>query len=301
MQYSDRLNGFWEEGYHYYLEIRDAQLTLRRYDRVIMLETEIAYDADALERGERTVIELKDPVLSRTITGEAMSRIDELAYENGELTLVRDYPDGEKTVFTLKKVSRGPFDHIRIRDDEFLERLQGEWVRWTPNGPGEKLLIEGNHLSWNIWGGGRFHAVSFDYAPDVVKLVPEDLSRSDFGGFTAVCVEKDMLTTRMIIYDVTVPLTVFAREDMLDKITVPAAALEPIRSTMMQQPGPVNNGMIPNPGPFYGINTVPPVPEQKPIPRPHDNPAERARICACCGKEFQEDPPKFCPECGAPL
>ena len=29
MEYSDKLNGFWEEGYHFYFEIRDDKLTVR--------------------------------------------------------------------------------------------------------------------------------------------------------------------------------------------------------------------------------------------------------------------------------
>ena len=302
MTFSDKLNGFWEEGYHYYIEIRDARLTLRRYDRMITLETEISYDADALERGERTVIALEDPVLSRTVTGEFMSRIDELAYADGILTLVRNYLDEEKTAYTLRKTDHGPFDHIRIRDDEFVPALQGEWVRWTANGPGDVLTIQDRTLSWGIWGGGRFHAVSYNYAPDKVQLVPEDLTRENFPGFTAVKVEKDMLTTRMIVYDASVPLTVFVRRDMLDKVEIPGAAKQPIVSTMSARPLMPMDGNIPNPNPFPGIGKAPETPPKpSPFPLPHDDPAERTRICACCGQIFETDPPKFCSECGAPL
>ena len=56
MAFSDKLNGFWEEGYHYYLEFRDEKMTLRRYDRVIELETKVSYDAAAMDRGEGVVI-----------------------------------------------------------------------------------------------------------------------------------------------------------------------------------------------------------------------------------------------------
>ncbi|MBO4837806.1 MAG: hypothetical protein J5493_00320 [Lachnospiraceae bacterium] len=302
MTFSDKLNGFWEEGYHYYIEIRDSRLTLRRYDRLITLETEIAYDAATLERGERTVITLEDPVLSRTYTGDFMSRIDELAYEDGKLFLLRNYLDQEKVPYTLNKVDHGPFDHIRIRDDEFMDALQGEWVRWTSKGPGDVLTIEGRTLSWGILGGGRFHAVSYQYAPDEVHLVPEDLVSSNFSGFTAVTVEKDMLTTRMIVFDASVPLSVFVRRDMLDKVRIPDAAKQPMVSTMTCQPQTPLPGMIPNPEPLIPIGTVPkPAEKPAPFPLPHDDPAERARICACCGQIFEQDPPKFCPECGAPL
>ena len=42
MNYSDKLNGFWEEGYHVYAEIRDDKITLRNYMRKIDLETTIS-------------------------------------------------------------------------------------------------------------------------------------------------------------------------------------------------------------------------------------------------------------------
>ena len=29
MPYSEKLNGYWEEGYHYYMEFRDEKLTMR--------------------------------------------------------------------------------------------------------------------------------------------------------------------------------------------------------------------------------------------------------------------------------
>ena len=59
MKYSDKLNGYWEEGYHYYLEFRNEKLTVRGYNRAVSLKTKVSYDADKLEAGERTVIKNK--------------------------------------------------------------------------------------------------------------------------------------------------------------------------------------------------------------------------------------------------
>ena len=41
MAYSEKLNGYWEEGYHYYMEFRDEKLTMREYRRKIVLETTV--------------------------------------------------------------------------------------------------------------------------------------------------------------------------------------------------------------------------------------------------------------------
>ena len=131
MTYSKKLNGYWEEGYHYYLEFCDALLTVRGYDRAVQLETEISYDAEALERGERTVIQLKDKVLSRSLTGEMMTEIGELAWENGELEFLYHYPILGDTVYTLHKVDHGPFAHIILRDEEYMDKLTGFVKRHT--------------------------------------------------------------------------------------------------------------------------------------------------------------------------
>ena len=80
MKCSDKLNGFWEEGYHYYFEIDKDKLTVRDYRRAITLVTKISYDADALERGEATPIKLDDDVLSRDGYGNPFTMIRTLTY-----------------------------------------------------------------------------------------------------------------------------------------------------------------------------------------------------------------------------
>ncbi len=85
MKYSEKLNGYWEEGYHYYLEFRDDKLTVRNYSRKICLETSVSYVADSLEEGKRTVIKLENNILSKDYEGNMMSEIKELAYEDGRL------------------------------------------------------------------------------------------------------------------------------------------------------------------------------------------------------------------------
>lgn len=300
MRYSEELNGFWEEGYHYYLEIRGDRMTVRDYRRALVFETGISYDAEAIERGERTVIQMENNVISRDGDGNRMMEIRELAYDRGALDFLEYYTIMGEKRYRLKKVDHGPFDHIRIRDDEVLPGLQGVWKEWPKDGRGTDLVIRGNRLSWGIWGGGAFHAVSYDYAPDKVRLVPENLTDSNFSGFTEIMVEKDMLTTRRIIFDVSVPLTVFAREEMLEKIEVPPAALEPIRSTMLPPDGAP---------PIMGQPFRVPVMPEKPLTdkRPHleaeipRNPLNGYALrCPNCGFESNGES-KFCPECGSDL
>ncbi|MBQ6149036.1 MAG: hypothetical protein IJI83_05785, partial [Oscillospiraceae bacterium] len=116
MRYSDRLNGYWEEGYHLYIEIRDEKITIRDYRRKIMRETLISYDADSLERNEKTLISLENNVLSLSLADEPMSWIAEMFYESDQLHIRRScsYSDEEQN-YILHKVDHGPFDHLKIR------------------------------------------------------------------------------------------------------------------------------------------------------------------------------------------
>lgn len=290
MTYSDKLNGFWEEGYHYYLEFRNDTLTVRDYRRSIMLRTTVTYDAAALESGQKTEIIPADRVLSRTAVGEMMTMIKELHYDNGALILLYYYTIlGEKT-YTLHKVDHGPFDHIRIRDDEFLPMLQGRWEMWSKSGDSHSfMLITGSLISCFGMENRPFHAVSFNYSPDKVYLVPANLTDNDFGAFTRVEVLPDMLTTTMMVCDMSCPLSVFARKEMLDKITVPPDALRPAVCTML----PPDNTFIP-------MKIPEPVPQSASESPKACN--ANPMFCPECGYRLpQEAPLRFCPECGREL
>lgn len=304
MKYSEKLNGYWEEGYHYYLEFRNDHLTVRNYRRAIAIETTVVYDADRLESGARTVITLADNVLSRDAEGEMMSEIKELAYENGQLQLLYYYTIMGETHYTLTKKEEGPFDHIRIRDEEFLEKLQGVWTEWKPKEMREKLkgfplTIKGNEVSWMSPRSSRFHVVSYRHAPEKVYLVPENLIDENFSGYTRVEVLPDMLTTTVMVCDMSMPLTVFAREDMLDKIEVPAAALRPPHNPMNPA-----GGMLPRYN-FMGMSMMPPVSVSAPVPTSpnpgHDPESSENGYCPRCGYALATPLPRFCPECGTKL
>ena len=308
MAYSEKLNGYWEEGYHYYMEFRDEKLTMREYRRKIILETTVRYDAEALDRGEETEIIPADPVFDRWPSGKMAMEIRSLRYVGGELKLLEYYTIMGEKEYTLKKVDGGPFRHIRIRDEEVLPRLRGTWLDWRAwqNGKRSALTIQGNTLSWGVFGGGKIHAVSYDYAPEKVWLVPEDLTESGFGGFNDVEVRGNMLVTGLIVMDMSMPSSVFAREEDLDTIQVPESAKAAPRSTMgpavmmTSAPpafGPVG-GFMGMGTPFGGIGQM----NQTMTGAQKDMGGKAAekklRYCAGCGRPNYEAEAKFCPDCG---
>ena len=296
MGYSDKLNGYWEEGYHYYMEFRDDKLTMREYRRKVILETTVRYDAAALDRGEETEIVPADPVFDRWPDGRMAMEIRSLRYVGGELKMLQYYTIMGEKEYTLKKVEGGPFRHICIRDEEVLPRLQGLWREWRPGGKGSALTIEGNSLAWEGMGG-KVHAISRDYAPERILLVPEDLTEDDFGAFCEVEVKGNMLVTRRIVMDMSVPSSVFAREKDLDSIEVPESAKTAPRSTMGPAAilsSPMSSGPM---GGFLGMGTAFGGMGQA-LTQNKKAEEKKPRYCAGCGRPIYEAEANFCPECG---
>ena len=270
MSASDILNGYWEEGYHYYLEFQDDSLIVRGYDRKVVLETKVSYE----EKDDLIEIRLKDNFLSYTYDHQMMSEIRRLTYEDGLLKLLYHSTINGETEYVLKKVDHSPFSHIIIRDEEYIDSLQGKWYRW--NGNGDYLEIKGNKVYWMNMEE-EFHVVSYVSVPDKVQLVPADLCQGNFRGFTSIDVKEDMLTCYMIVYDMSVPLSVFARKEMLEKISVPEEAKRKPSNTMTSDHRPLN--------PFVEKEE-----ENKEVFR-----------CPECGAEYKKEIPKFCSECGRKL
>lgn len=290
MGYSQKLDGFWEEGYHFYVEIRDEKITIRDYRRKVMTETELSYDAESVERGVRTEIVLANRNLSTNCDGEPMSWFEDMYFEDGQIHATECYSFMDRRdPYVLKKVDHGPFDHIVIRDEEYLERLQGVWKDCkSPDKEYLDLVIRDDTVQM-MGEPQRFHVVSYTDtgSPEDVYIVPYDLTQSDFGGFTRIQVKPDTLTTRMLVCDMSVPLSVYARADMVDKITLPREAEQPAVSVMT--PGPMTSGPMMG---FMGL-------VQETAARARTN----FRFCPECGEKLATDGkvPKFCSNCGTKL
>ena len=132
--------------------------------------------------------------------------------------------------------------------------------------------------------------ISYRYDPNKVLLTPEDLSREQFRGITQIEVLPDMLVTKMIVYDMDIPDTVFARRDKLDTIIPPPSATKTPRNTMTYRGGG-ENIMVMGMGMGGLAGTA---------PKSGGNDG-RCRFCPGCGKDFGDKPPKFCTECGNSL
>lgn len=231
------LDGYWEEGYHYYLEISGKKAVLRDYAKRIIFETVIRYDRRKLRSGEKTELSLGETVLSCTAGGEPMSWIRSLTFEEGRIVMEYHYTVmGDKT-YVLEKADHGPFYEYVIRDNEILPEIQGLWLEWQQNGAdGRGLRIDKNVLRYGTEEYDLFktkvHAVSYRGSPDRVFLTPEDLTVTEFPGMTQIDVKKDMLTSRMIICDVSTPLSVFLRKENYGSADIPPEAKEKERNLM---------------------------------------------------------------------
>lgn len=326
MKYSEKLNGYWEEGYHYYLEFRDDRLTVRNYRRDIAIETTIEYDAELLERGERTLIKLENAILSRDYQGEMMTEIKELVYEAGELKLLYNYTICGETLYSLHKTENGPFSHIIIHED-MPERLQGHWIVWhadlssPEDAPaGEHMTIKDGHLFFGGRDAGSFRCVSYKSAPGKKVFVRENLIDNSFGFFSNFELSSagDSITAYLNVSDLNVPPSIFVREEgyasfrqkLPDWMTVHPTNQAPDanrteQSMTNQGMGTLPTGMSSNDGAYGGpMQTM-------------DSPMRMMGVMASPGMlqsmqklqasaavatvqstENRPAPPKFCPECG---
>ena len=171
-------------------------------------------------------------------------------------------------------------------------------------------MITGDRLSTIGINGERIHVVSYTYDREKVRIVPANLIDDNFGSWQSFEVEPDRLTSRMIVYDASVPLSVFARRDMLDRIEIPAAAKEPMRSTMTFMGTPAG-------GSFAGLAgmmmmTAAGAGEEKtdvtgtPEPGAGEGkdaatPSRTPKFCPECGSRITVAGSKFCSECGSRL
>ena len=122
------LDGYWDEGYHYYLSVKGNKAELRDYAKRIIFTTSLKYDKKAVQRGEKTELTLGQTVLSRAANGEPMTWIKKLYYDEGNIVMEYYYTIMGDTTYTLHKVDHDPFYNIVIRDDEILPKLQGLWI-----------------------------------------------------------------------------------------------------------------------------------------------------------------------------
>ena len=240
------LDGFYESGYDYFAEVRGGVLSLRDYARVPVLATKIRYDRAAVRKGERTEIAFDCGGLRYGENSPVMIVMTSLVFDGGDLLLTTRYDLLDQTTeYRLRRVERGPFDHILIRDREILPRLSGVWHHALPGGgaSGETLELRGNTLAFCYDGTPlrtvRIHAASYKSEPDKVLLIAEDLTARDLGAYSFLTVGERMLTGYVQITDVTPPMTVFLRREDLGRVPLPPEALREARGAMEWREPPV--------------------------------------------------------------
>ena len=240
------LDGYYEEGYHYYLYIKGDKAVLRDYAKRIIFETTVKYDKKAVRSGEQTDIILGQTVLSRTAAGEPMTWIKRLYFDSGEIVMDYYYTIMGDTTYRLHKVDHDPFYNIVVRDDEVLPKIQGFWLEWRKDGDYKDkygIRINGDRLSYGTASYSMFtskiRAISYRSSPDRIILTPYDLTVTEFPGMTQINYDGDMLTSYMIVMDMSTPMSVFMREENIGKLPVPPDAMREARNTMLHVDEPM--------------------------------------------------------------
>lgn len=234
------------------------KFVLRDYGKRIIFETDVKYDAKKLESGEKTVLTIGETALARTYKGEPMWYITGIYYENGNIHMDTHYTITGDSSYDLHKVDHDPFYNLLVLDDKYLNGLQGEWVQWSKNGDKNSTLrIKNNEISFLYRGSvldkAKFHVLAYRSDPDNAFISSEDLTVHGIGMYNELKIKPDMLTGYETVCDADMPLSVFARRDMLDKIEIPAAAKREMRNTMEYRP-PVDEPSLS--APFQGFKSL---------------------------------------------
>lgn len=240
------LDGFYESGYDYYAEVRGNLLSLRDYARVPILKTKIRYDRTAAEKKEKTEIAFEEGGFRYGDASPVMIAMTSLVFDGEDLLLTTWYELlDRRTEYRLKKVDRGPFDYIRIRDAEALPRLAGVWYGCGRDGRenGHTVEIEKNELAFCYEGRPlcktKIHAASYDYDPDTLLLISEDLTAKSLGAYSFLTVGERMLSCYPQITDVTPPMCVFLRREDVGKIPLPPEATREARGATDRREPPI--------------------------------------------------------------
>lgn len=252
-KYSDKLNGYWEAKYDYYAEIRNGEITLRDGSKRVMFKTSIKYDLKKLESGEKTELNIGYTTIAANYKGEPMWYITAFYCENGKIYMDSYYTITDKNYHNeFKKVDHDPFYNVLVLDDKYLKQLQGEWVEWRKDkSTNSTIEIKGNEIRFLYTGSvidkRKFHVIAYRSSPEQVFISDEDLCTTGIGMYSTLDVLPDMLTGYEMVCDMDMPLSVFARRDMLDKIIVPPAAMREPRNTMMCDDPPVMTDPVDDP------------------------------------------------------
>ena len=199
------LDGYWESGYDYYVEIDGGHILIRDYAKVSVLDT--SFTREAADAG-KTVLTLAENGLSYD-GDRVLMHVDEIYSEDGALKMSVSYTFMDRIDgFTLEKVGHDPFADLIIMDDEFLPLLEGTWIEEDGGEYPYTIEFRGNVMTMKLDGKkiakDRIHVVR--YASDDlqrVRLAPEDLTGANwfFGPFAGIEYYDGKLHTEMVVFD----------------------------------------------------------------------------------------------------
>ena len=199
------IEGYWQAGNSYYLEIDGDELIVRDSMKRQILRTSYLLEED---NGKLNIIP-EDMFFSYPHLEDPYAEIIDFYLEDGSIYIhfSHNYMPDEVKEAVFDRTDEGPFDNIIIRDDEFLDSLQGKWVERPGNF--YVINIEGNHMSIGFENEGKlepdfetdFHVISYTYNPDRIFLINDDLVETEFYAFTQFEYKDDRLHTSEMVLD----------------------------------------------------------------------------------------------------
>lgn len=199
------LQGYWEQENYCYLEIDGTHMTLRDGLKRLVMDCDFTTEE---QEGQIIILPETDALQYPPPYEGPYAYVEEMYYEEGVIHLQYHfaYRPEESKEYLLLYTEEGPFDHITIRDEEYLEELEGTW---EDSRKSYMIRINGNHMeigwyydeTFDLQYETDFHIISYDYAPNQLFLIQEDLVGTEFYAFTRFEYRDGKLETNEMIMD----------------------------------------------------------------------------------------------------
>ena len=202
MKQPHELNGAWEERGVIGTRVEIENCNGKKGDIIVLwrnapvLRTSFRLTPD----GDRLALDLKARGLRYEKSASDYAQIISLSYENGTLTMTKNFPFSGEDTERLTKTSYSRYGNYTIRKD-MLPALQGLWVddrEWL------KIRITGDTLEVNDGYRTKIHVMHSNQAGEPegrFYLFDQDPSVDSFQGFSRFIFCGGALATQMMVCD----------------------------------------------------------------------------------------------------
>ena len=192
-----KLDGAWEANYRGPRVEISGNTFVRLWMNAPVLTTTFTLEPD----GDGYLLELAENELAYQSDGRVYATVKSVRYENGELTMVDDFPITGESTDTLRPTKNSRYGNVTVMDTDFLKSIQGRWK--TADG-GMVLYFSGDMLEYGYddepSGSVKICAVK-DNSSGEYRIVNADPAIESIWVFGTMRLEGERIITYIPVMD----------------------------------------------------------------------------------------------------